>query len=209
MRIWQRRRRGFAKADLPSEMVYEFPELQGLMGRYYAKVAGESDTVAAVCQDHYAPLGPSDTVPTAPLSVAVALADKLDMLIGFWAIDEKPTGSKDPFALRRAALGVIRLVLENGLSFGLDDFLRAGDGMDLLAFLHDRLKVYLRDRGVRHDVIDACIAMPENDNLTLLVKRAEALTATLQTDDGENLLQAFKRANNILTQGGGKGRGRI
>ena len=235
-----------AKADLSSEMVYEFPELQGLMGRYYALAAGHSEEVAAAAEEHYAPLGPSDDVPTAPVSVAVALAEKIDKLTGFWAIDEKPTGSKDPFALRRAALGVIRTVLENDLTIPLVSVLRGsvleaagaaywaevlsddnederkhsiGMGLghfrdeacktypfssektdDLLAFLHDRLKVYLKDQGIRHDIIDACIAMEGNDDLTLLVKRARALSDTLKTDDGENLLQAFKRANNILTQ---------
>lgn len=201
-----------AKADLSSEMVYEFPELQGLMGRYYATAAGLPEAVAQACQDHYSPLGPSDDVPTAPVSVAVALADKLDTLAGFWAIDEKPTGSKDPFALRRAALGVIRLLLENNVRLTLTDVIAAHIGAidpslpcdaltaDLVAFFHDRLKVFLRDRGVRHDVIDACIAMDANDDITLLVKRAEALGAVLSTDDGVNLVQAFKRANNILTQ---------
>ncbi|SFR43127.1 glycyl-tRNA synthetase beta chain [Yoonia tamlensis] len=213
-----------AKADLSSEMVYEFPELQGLMGRYYATEAGLDASVAAACQEHYSPLGPSDDVPTAPLSVAVALADKVDTLTGFWAIDEKPTGSKDPFALRRAALGVIRLVLENGnkvpLTAAIDGhgqqrFSMVGiplhkdrsltetisaNAFDLLSFFHDRLKVFLKDKGIRHDIIDACIAMPGNDDLTLLVKRAEALAETLATDDGENLIQGFKRANNILTQ---------
>ncbi|MEE9389212.1 MAG: glycine--tRNA ligase subunit beta [Paracoccaceae bacterium] len=184
-----------AKADLMSEMVSEFPELQGVMGRYYAKSAGLSDAVAAAAQEHYAPLGPSDDVPTAPVSVAVALADKIDILTGFWAIDEKPTGSKDPFALRRATLGVIRLVLENQIQGPAPKI-----GGDLLSFFHDRLKVYLRDQGIRHDVIDACIAMPGNDDLTLLVKRATALSDFLKTDDGENLLQGFKRANNILVQ---------
>ncbi|MFK7881505.1 glycine--tRNA ligase subunit beta [Roseobacter sp.] len=217
-----------AKADLSSEMVYEFPELQGLMGRYYIKAAGHSDAIAAAAQEHYAPLGPSDDVPTAPVSVAVALAEKIDKLTGFWAIDEKPTGSKDPFALRRAALGVIRIVLEGGLSMSWLDVATpaarrqpAPDASSALAFarkmshdndsawfvaratldfLHDRLKVYLRDQGIRHDIIDACIAMPGNDDLALLVKRARALSEVLATDDGENLLQAFKRANNILTQ---------
>jgi len=201
-----------AKADLSSEMVYEFPELQGLMGRYYATAAGLPEAVAQACQDHYSPLGPSDDVPTAPVSVAVALADKLDTLAGFWAIDEKPTGSKDPFALRRAALGVIRLLLENNVRLTLTDVIAAHIGAidpslpcdaltaDLVAFFHDRLKVFLRDRGVRHDVIDACITMDANDDITLLVKRAEALGAVLSTDDGVNLVQAFKRANNILTQ---------
>ena len=247
-----------AKADLSSEMVYEFPELQGIMGRYYAEKAGYPQAVADVARDHYAPLGPSDDVPTAPLSVSVALADKLDTLTGFWAIDEKPTGSKDPFALRRAALGVIRLVLENDLRMSLDrmidiqlvthktllvgsigeeevetllreiaehgvfrsafraakdkleglmstGFLSLGElvpdiSAELLSFIHDRLKVYLRDQGIRHDIIDACLAMPGNDDLTLLVHRARALSETLATEDGENLIQGFKRANNILTQ---------
>ena len=291
----------FAKADLSSEMVYEFPELQGLMGSYYAKAAGKSDAIAAAAQDHYAPLGPSDDVPTAPVSIAVALAEKIDKLTGFWAIDEKPTGSKDPFALRRAALGVIRILIENGIQISSQDVFVEGiannlmihadakhllymdfyevddqtgklseeswsafeakelefdattgepipslrlprehlqkllktehlawskdvefeeDGkhlntyvedenliftatnvaVDLLSFLHDRLKVYLKDQGVRHDIIDACIAMDGNDDLTLLVKRAKALSETLKTDDGENLIQGFKRANNILSQ---------
>ncbi|MGB2196372.1 MAG: glycine--tRNA ligase subunit beta [Planktomarina sp.] len=193
-----------AKADLSSEMVYEFPELQGLMGRYYAAKAGMSAEIAAACEAHYSPLGPSDDVPTAPVSVAVALADKLDTLTGFWAIDEKPTGSKDPFAMRRAALGVIRLILDNNLTLPLADQLTAADAgagaADLLGFFQDRLKTYLRDRGIRHDVIDACSAMPQSDDLALLVKRAEALQGALATDDGENLIQGFKRANNILSQ---------
>lgn len=304
----------FVKADLSSEMVYEFPELQGLMGKYYAGPAGFGVEVAEACVEHYQPLGPSDDVPSAPVSVAVALADKLDTLTGFWAIDEKPTGSKDPFALRRAALGVIRLVLENGVRVGLLDraesqfaivgsapwidvkgdlewaienaatdeeatacakaalsgptsFVFNYDGLsdkfvseipqmrtstaaknqqdlsekhdfaayndawaraklldgisessphwedsgilhsalksissDLLSFFHDRLKVFLKDRGIRHDVIDACLAMPSNDDLTLLVKRAEALSAVLATEDGVNLIQGYKRAANILGQ---------
>ncbi|MBM05488.1 MAG: glycine--tRNA ligase subunit beta [Oceanibulbus sp.] len=201
-----------AKADLSSEMVYEFPELQGLMGSYYARKAGMSDAVADAAKDHYAPLGPSDDVPTAPVAIAVALAEKIDKLTGFWAIDEKPTGSKDPFALRRAALGVIRILVENDVSLSLNDVLGqsaeivgdrdAGraDIADIRGFIHDRLKVYLRDQGIRHDIIDACIAMDGSDDLTLLVKRARALSETLKTDDGENLIQGFKRANNILSQ---------
>ncbi|MBL4928687.1 glycine--tRNA ligase subunit beta [Fuscibacter oryzae] len=284
-----------AKADLRSAMVGEFPELQGTMGRYYALESGEPDAIANAARDHYSPLGPSDAVPTEPVSVAVALADKIDTLTGFWAIDEKPTGSKDPFALRRAALGVFRLVLGNGVRTGLldlaassyigllfsfsqkmllgyvgDEFengdvivrrtahekysdegivstsfnageLRAiadsvdifravsssvsvsgtdstaqtsiytsydeqplprtvGLSKDLLTFFHDRLKVFLKDQGIRHDIIDACLAMPGNDDLTLLVKRAEALAAFLKTEDGPNLLQGFKRANTILSQ---------
>ncbi len=218
------------KADLQSAMVGEFPELQGVMGRYYAEAAGLPAEVAAACEEHYSPLGPGDAVPVAPVSVAVALADKIDTLTGFWAIDEKPTGSKDPYALRRAALGVIRLVLENGVRVPLlslfqrhaivlaEDiarpaeenivvYERSSEGvpatqqeLDLLSFLHDRLKVYLRDRGIRHDVIDAVLAMPGTDDLTLLVARAEALADTLKTDDGVNLIQGFRRANNILTQ---------
>ena len=253
-----------AKLDLRSAMVGEFPELQGTMGRYYAQAAGLPQAVADAARDHYSPLGPSDEVPSAPVSVAVALADKLDTLTGFWAIDEKPTGSKDPFALRRAALGVIRLVLGNGVRCGLDQILlthvrrhalgmadrgalivngspavrgnaggvpdfgsdnagimdalnggaaafATGDtshplpatavlGADLLAFLHDRLKVHLREQGIRHDVIDAVLAMPGSDDLTLVVARATALNDILGTEDGTNLLQGIKRAANILSQ---------
>jgi glycyl-tRNA synthetase beta chain len=201
-----------AKADLSSEMVYEFPELQGLMGRYYATAAGLPDAVAAACQDHYSPLGPSDDVPSAPVSVTVALADKLDTLAGFWAIDEKPTGSKDPFALRRAALGVIRLVLENNVRLSLSDVIAAhltqsnlsqtaqDLATDLMAFFHDRLKVFLRDQGIRYDVIEACLSQGDQTDLVLIVERAKALAAVLETDDGINLVQGFKRANNILTQ---------
>lgn len=214
-----------AKADLRSSMVGEFPELQGLMGMYYAREAGLPEAVALAARDHYSPLGPTDTVPTDPVSVAVALADKIDTLTGFWAIDEKPTGSKDPFALRRAALGVIRLVLGNGVKGSLlamfdapmrrakaaafperdiDLQMRELDDrvaiVHLVEFFHDRLKVFLKDQGIRHDVIDACLAMPGNDDLTLLVNRAKALAAFLKTEDGPNLLQGYKRANTILTQ---------
>jgi glycyl-tRNA synthetase beta chain len=289
-----------AKADLVTEMVGEFPELQGLMGRYYAAAQGETPAIAAAIEEHYKPLGPSDRVPTAPVSVAVALADKLDTLVGFWAIDEKPTGSKDPYALRRAALGVIRLVLENKISLSLTSALvssftavayrneksrrisnnilmmamrhrgaesetisqfyeESGEFIhpsefaektyirfidltfDLLSFFHDRLKVYLRDRGARHDLIDAVLAAgtnrrhaeearnapsrstpdgasfetpaspaPQddavggssggagNDDLLVVVRRVEALSRFLATDDGKNLLAATKRAANIL-----------
>ncbi len=191
-----------AKADLSSEMVGEFAKLQGLMGRYYAAEAGLPAEVGAASQEHYSPLGPTDVVPTAPVSVAVAMADKIDTLTGFWAIDEKPTGSKDPFALRRSALGVIRLILENKVgSSAVTLFAKGYDGADaadLLSFFHDRLKVYLKDAGISHDVIDACLAMPNNDDFTLLVKRAQALQEFRNSDDGENLLQGFKRANNIL-----------
>lgn len=189
------------KADLSSEMVFEFPELQGLMGRYYSEAAGLPAEIANACEEHYSPLGPSDDVPTAPVSVTVALADKLDVLTGFWAIDEKPTGSKDPFALRRAALGVIRLLLTNDIRMSLSEVFGETEwSADLLTFFHDRLKVFLRDDGIRHDVIDACLAMPGNDDITLLVKRARALSDVLKTEDGENMVQGFKRANNILTQ---------
>lgn len=207
-----------AKADLASEMVYEFPELQGVMGTYYARASGLSEPVAAACAAHYAPLGPSDEAPTEPVSVAVALADKIDMLTGFWAIDEKPTGSKDPFALRRAALGVIRIVLENGLRIRLNSrpgpfataaelvgAREAGNGSafadtnDLLAFLADRLKVHLRAEGVRHDIIDAAFRLGGQDDLVLLVARVRALQAFLDTEDGANLLTGYKRAANILT----------
>ncbi len=206
-----------AKADLASEMVYEFPELQGIMGKYYAQAAGLPAEVANAVEEHYAPLGPSDAVPTAPVSVAVSLAEKIDKLAGFWAINEKPTGSKDPFALRRAALGVICIVLENDLRLGLNAVIAAagdqigprdqGDGVqghaetaDVVTFIHERLKVFLRNDGVRHDVIDACLALPGNDDLWLVVARARALGAVLATEDGENLVQGFKRANNILAQ---------
>ncbi|HUH77501.1 MAG TPA: glycine--tRNA ligase subunit beta [Devosia sp.] len=180
-----------AKADLTTGMVGEFPELQGLMGRYYAAAQGEPADIATAMELHYKPLGPTDKVPTEPTSIAVALADKLDLLTGFWAIDEKPTGSRDPFALRRAALGVIRIITENGLHFPL-----AVDA-DLLAFFHDRLKVTLRDAGARHDLVDAVIAADSNDMLQV-TQRAEALSALLSSEDGKNLLAGYKRGANIL-----------
>ncbi|WP_201837938.1 glycine--tRNA ligase subunit beta [Microvirga zambiensis] len=280
-----------AKADLVTEMVGEFPELQGLMGRYYASLQGEHASVAAAVEEHYKPLGPSDRVPTDSVSVAVALADKIDTLVGFWAIDEKPTGSKDPYALRRAALGVIRLVLENnirlnfasnplradatilifarllqvahlyrngqlaafkrigeqfeGRTFPANDSFdvntltgtpvygaetifvghRAGEiklrsgsleietynfelvgrfsslaeiQADLLSFFADRLKVYLRDQGARHDLIDAVFALEGQDDLLMIVRRVEALGRFLDTEDGRNLLAGYRRAANIL-----------
>ncbi|MGB3416744.1 MAG: glycine--tRNA ligase subunit beta [Mesorhizobium sp.] len=246
-----------AKADLQTEIVGEFPELQGAMGRKYALLQGEHASVAAAVEDHYKPQGPSDRVPADPVSIAVALADKLDTLVGFWAIDEKPTGSKDPFALRRAALGVIRIVLEtelrlrllkltalpavsyfqkfqnenswpyinaasklasvglvdNSLSHEVYEQLLGSTGLpasidaaremvgmvtyDLLSFFHDRLKVYLRDQGARHDLIDAVIT-PESDDLLVIVRKVEALGHFLDTDDGRNLLAGTKRAANIL-----------
>ena len=183
------------KADLVSEMVGEFPEVQGLMGRYYATRQGEDASVAAALEEHYKPQGPSDVVPKDAVSIAVALADKLDTLVGFWAIDEKPTGSKDPYGLRRAALGVVRLILDNELRLPLA---RHHIDQSLLAFFHDRLKVYLRDQGQRHDLIDAVLASGQQDDLLMIVKRVEALDAFLATDDGTNLLAGFRRAANIL-----------
>ena len=179
------------KADLVTEMVGEFPELQGLMGGYYARVEGLPDAVADAIRDHYKPVGQSDDVPNAPVSVAVALADKLDTLRGFFAIDEKPTGSKDPFALRRAALGVIRLIADNGLRFAV------AEG-DLLAFFADRLKVQQREAGVRHDLIDAVFALGGENDLVRLLARVHALQAFVGTEDGKNLLAGYKRAANIL-----------
>ena len=197
-----------AKADLVTQMVYEFPELQGQMGRTYAEAAGEDASVALAIEEHYKPQGPSDKVPGDPVAVSVALADKLDLLTGFWAIDEKPTGSKDPFALRRAALGVIRIVLENGLRLRMGELLArvnpamAGEAntlaTDLLSFFGDRLKVHLKDEGARHDLIDAVFALEGQDDLLMVVKRVEALGSFLATDDGANLLAGIKRAANIL-----------
>jgi glycyl-tRNA synthetase beta chain len=289
-----RRASVLAKADLTTEVVGEFPELQGAMGRKYALLQGEHPSVAAAIEEHYKPQGPSDRVPTDPVSASVALADKLDTLVGFWAIDEKPTGSKDPYALRRAALGVIRIVVENGVRLGLlHQFANALFGLtfnagsrfsviwkaedggefttgvdsagdlldyrfiglhseksepvferpaadlipDLLSFFHDRLKVYLRDQGARHDLIDAVLvsggagpsSLPSpreergegvagadaplspslreegkgeghsaNDDLLMIVRRVEALSTFLETEDGKNLLAGTKRAANIL-----------
>jgi glycyl-tRNA synthetase beta chain len=196
-----------AKADLSSGMVGEFPELQGIMGRYYARHDGESELVANAIRAHYQPLGPSDACPSEPVAIAVALAEKIDTLAGFWSIDEKPTGSKDPFALRRSALGVIRLVLENGLRIKLRQvFDAAMDGYgtgespyadDLLAFFADRLKVSLKEKGLRHDLIDAVFALGGEDDLVRLLARVEALGAFLASDDGANLLIAARRASNI------------
>ena len=200
------------KADLSSDMVGEFPDLQGLMGRYYALNDGETDDVANAIAQHYSPLGPQDAAPTAPISVVVSLADKIDSLAGFFAIDEKPTGSKDPFALRRAALGVIRIVLENKLRLpllavfkhSLDGYgdLVKGDAQkiarDILEFFADRLKVHLRDAGVRHDYVNAVFALGGEDDFVRLSRRVEALTAFLNTEDGANLLAGYKRAANIL-----------
>ena len=199
-----------SKADLLTEVVGEFPELQGLMGRYYAEGEGLAPEVAAACEEHYKPQGPGDRVPTAPVSIAVALADKIDTLVGFWAIDEKPTGSKDPYALRRAALGVIRIILENELRVQLQPLIRSaaqsglptGTGTDwqgdLLSFFADRLKVHLREKGTRHDLVDAVFALEGQDDLLLIVRRVEALARFLDTEDGKTLLAGYRRAVNIL-----------
>ncbi|THF50935.1 glycine--tRNA ligase subunit beta [Allorhizobium terrae] len=183
-----------AKADLRTEAVGEFPELQGLMGRKYATLQGENESIAAAIEDHYKPQGPSDRLPSDKVAITVALADKLDTLIGFWAIDEKPTGSKDPFALRRAALGVVRILLEKDVRLPL---LTVAKDADLLSFFHDRLKVYLRDQGARHDIIDAVLT-PEADDLLMVARRAEALTAFITSEDGKNLLAGTKRATQLL-----------
>lgn len=207
-----RRAAQLAKADLVSGMVGEFPELQGLMGRRYAEHAGTKPEIARAIELHYKPKGPSDDVPLEEngdaVACAVALADKIDTLIGFWAIGEKPTGSGDPYQLRRAALGVIRIVLENDLRLPLEPLIRRHakstlkrevDDQDLLNFFGDRLKVYMRDQGARHDLIDAVFALGGQDDLALIVKRVQALGALLETDDGANLLAGAKRATNILT----------
>ncbi|MDH3658443.1 MAG: glycine--tRNA ligase subunit beta [Alphaproteobacteria bacterium] len=199
-----------AKADLVTGMVGEFPELQGIMGCYYAKAHGESDAVAEAIGEHYAPQGPNDRCPSAPVSVALALADKLDTLAGFFNIGEKPTGSKDPFALRRAALGIIRLIIENRLRIPLkeafrDSLLNHGGEKskreavvgELMTFVADRLKVHLRESGVRHDLISAVFATGDDD-LVRLLARVEALAAFLASDDGANLLAGYRRANNIV-----------
>ena len=197
------------KADLVSQMVYEFPELQGTMGQYYAQHMGEDAAVANAIAEHYSPLGPADDCPKAPISVTVALAEKIDTLVGFWLIDEKPTGSKDPFALRRAALGVIRLALETGLRLNLRDVFAVSDAAydipgrdgyqdELMQFFGDRLKVTLKDQGMRHDWISAVLSAGDDDDLVRIVKRVEALRDFLSTEDGGNLLEGYKRARNIL-----------
>jgi glycyl-tRNA synthetase beta chain len=203
------------KADLLTEVVGEFPELQGLVGRYYAEAQNENEAVAHALEDHYKPKGPEDLVPADPVSVAVALADKIDTLTGFWLIDEKPTGSKDPYALRRAALGTIRIILENRLSLNLrsiaeghvekgfgSSYLKvAGKLDDLMTFFEDRLTVQLREQKARHDLVDAVLAtgsLVEGHRLVSVVDRVDALGKFLDTDDGKNLLAGEKRASNIL-----------
>jgi glycyl-tRNA synthetase beta chain len=243
------------KADLLTEVVGEFPELQGLMGKYYAEGQGEDEAVAHACEDHYKPKGPDDLVPSDPVSIAVALADKIDTLVGFWAIDEKPTGSKDPYALRRAALGIIRLILDANINIHLviamthalrfsvvhmnvamqrmlqslpaennpeitQRMLRLGAQAEeigarlrlnapaqsdelvvlrsLLTFFAERLKVQLREKGARHDLVDAVFSLEGQDDLLLIVRRVEALGKFLDTEDGKNLLAGYKRATNII-----------
>ena len=197
------------KADLVTEMVGEFPELQGLMGGYYARAEGLPDAVADAIRDHYKPVGQGDDVPTAPVTVAVSLADKLDTLVQFFEVGLRPTGSKDPFALRRAALGVLSLTTENAIRGSLNRILSATiihhlgqpgifvpDG--LLDFLIDRLKVQQREAGVRHDLIDAVFALGGEDDLVRLLARVHALQSFMATEDGTNLLAGYKRAANIL-----------
>jgi glycyl-tRNA synthetase beta chain len=199
-----------AKADLSTAMVNEFADLQGIMGRYYALNDGEQIEIADAIAEHYSPQGPTDICPGAPVSVAVALADKIDTLLGFWVINEKPTGSKDPFALRRAALGVIRLVIENKLNVSLINIFQIGweagnySGNkkeifeDLLSFFVDRLKVYLKADGIRHDLVSSVFAIGDQDDFTRLLARVGALTSFINSDDGANLLIAYRRAINIL-----------
>jgi len=199
-----------SKADLVTQTVGEFPELQGTMGRYYALEDGETAAVADAIEEHYAPRGPTDPVPSAPISICTSLADKIDTLVGFFAIGETPTGSKDPFALRRAALGVIRTILENDLALPLGPLLTAAadgfdpeirsafDSSDLVEFIRDRLRVYLRDRGIRHDLIEASYAVAGEDDLRRIKMRVDALTSFIATEDGANLIAAHKRASNIV-----------
>ena len=199
------------KADLSTGMVGEFPDLQGAMGRYYALHDKEPAPVADAIAEHYSPVGPGDACPSKPLSVVVSLADKLDSLVGFFAIDEKPTGSKDPYALRRAALGVIRIILENKLRLPLREALihalagyetlkvdakKTAD--EVLDFFADRLKVHLREKGVRHDYVSAVFALGTEDDLVRLMARVDALGAFLASDDGNNLLVGYRRAANIV-----------
>jgi glycyl-tRNA synthetase beta chain len=197
-----RRAARLCKADLLTDVVGEFPELQGLMGRYYAEAQEEDEAVAHALEDHYKPKGPDDLVPADPVSIAVALADKFEILMSFWSIDEKPTGSKDPYGLRRAALGAIRILLDNGIRLPLlatfGRFLAPGQSSDLLVFFADRLKVQLREQGARHDLVDAVFSLEGQDDLLLIARRVEALGKFLDSEDGRNLLAGAKRAANIL-----------
>lgn len=202
------------KADLVSGMVGEFPDLQGVMGRYYAHAQEEDEEVADAIRDHYKPIGANDTTPTAPVSITVSLADKLDSLVGLFAINEKPTGSKDPFALRRAALGIIRTIIDNSLCMPLRVIIDKAAAQypdklftvskeqtveDLLQFFAERLKVILKEQGIRHDLISAVFDNGAEDNLLRIVSKTQALSEFLNSDDGANLLAAYRRANNILT----------
>ncbi|NUR11296.1 MAG: glycine--tRNA ligase subunit beta, partial [Bradyrhizobium sp.] len=194
-----------AKADLVTGMVGEFPELQGVIGGYLAQAQGEPQVVADAIRDHYKPVGQGDQVPTAPVTVAVALADKIDSLVGFFQFDEKPTGSKDPFALRRAALGMLSLIIENGLRVSMRDLITAAAhkgganvGREIAGFLIERLKVQQREAGVSHDLIDAVVAVETGGDNVRMVRRVQALQQFVQTDDGADLLTAYKRAANIL-----------
>jgi glycyl-tRNA synthetase beta chain len=221
------------KADLLTEMVKEFPELQGVMGKYYALAVGEPERIALACEEHYKPEGPSDTLPTNPIAITVALADKIDTLVAFWAIDEKPTGSKDPYGLRRAALGIIRILRAGNIRLPLmpvfmkslhmygearvhgpeSDFVEGMDAMsviqqneeirrivakDLVRFFAERLKVALREQGARHDLVDAVFALGNQDDLILIISRVDALVGFLNTDDGKNLFEGYKRAVSII-----------
>ena len=207
-----------AKNDLVSGMVGEFPELQGVIGGYLARAQGESDAVADAVRDHYKPVGQGDEVPTAPVTVAVSLADKLDSLVGFFQIDEKPTGSKDPFALRRAGIGILALLIANDLRASMRSLIeRAAHvgkspdaGGDIATFLIDRLKVQQRDAGVRHDIVDAVVAAAGKDaDTVVMAKKAQALKDMIGSEDGTNLLAAYKRASNILRKEGVTGEGAI
>lgn len=193
------------KADLVTGMVGEFPELQGVIGGYIAEAQHEAPAVADAIRDHYKPVGPGDDVPQAPVSIAVALADKLDTLVGFFQFGEKPTGSKDPFALRRAALGILRLIIENQLRVATRDLIRAAAhpggadaGRDIASFLIERLKVQQREAGIRHDMIDAVVALETEGDNVRMVRRVEALQKFIDTNEGADLLTAYKRAANIL-----------
>jgi glycyl-tRNA synthetase beta chain len=194
------------KADLATAMVGEFPELQGIMGGYYAAAEGLDPRIVSAIREHYRPQGPSEPVPAEPLAEVVALADKLDTVLAFFSIDQAPTGSRDPFALRRAALGVIRILVENGIRLSLRQVIKASpyDGEGVLAFFADRLKVSLRERGARHDLVDAVFALGDDD-LVRAVARVEALGTFLDSDTGADLLSAYRRAGNILDAEARKG----
>ncbi|MDG2312549.1 MAG: glycine--tRNA ligase subunit beta, partial [Alphaproteobacteria bacterium] len=197
-----------AKADLVTGMVSEFPELQGVMGKYYALDDGEQMEVAVAIAEHYSPVGPADSCPTSPVSISIAIADKIDTLVSFWAINEKPTGSKDPYALRRAALGLIRIILENQIRLPLKSLLSnagyllevdtSGYYDDLMSFIVDRLKMYLREEGIEYGCIEAIFSTSKDDDLLILLERTRTLNEFLATENGINLLIAYRRAANIV-----------